>query len=222
VPAMSETPTIKIIYIAGYGRSGTTLMSIALGQHPAILGAGEVTELSRHAWADNTYCSCGQPLQGCSFWSAVVGRWLPSSQQAFLLNYRKHQLHFENQLIMRAMDLGVSKKASFAQYARNTEDLFRHVVSSAGKSIIVDSSKMPSRAHALARMAGLDVHVVHMVRDGRGVAWSLAKSYARDVKAGLQRDIKPKSTLRTAILRRKGFSGSSAWIAMSAFVTRIL
>lgn len=196
---MANGSRIKVVYIAGYGRSGTTLMSIALGQHPAILGAGEVTELSRHAWVNNTYCSCGHPLRDCAFWSSAVKRWLPSDQPTFLNDYRGRQLHFETQLVMQAMGLGVGRRAEFAKFIKETEELFRHIASVSRKTIIVDSSKMPSRAWALTRMRDVDVYLVHMVRDGRGVAWSLMKGYKRDVEAGLQREIAPKSALRTGI-----------------------
>jgi hypothetical protein len=49
------------------------------------------------------------------------------------------------------------------------------------------------------RSGQFDIYVVHMVRDGRGVAWSLSKSYAKNVKAGLQRELKPKCVSRTSL-----------------------
>ena len=52
---------------------------------------------------------------------------------------------------------------------------------------------------ALALNPEIDLRVIHVVRDGRGVAWSLAKAYERDVKSGLQREIKPKPVWRTAL-----------------------
>jgi Sulfotransferase family len=196
---MSNVPRIKVLYIAGYGRSGTTMMSIALGLHPSILGAGEITELSRHAWINNTHCSCGHPLRECSFWSAVVNNWLPARQTVALNDYRRRQEHFENLFVMQAMDFGIGRRADLGAYVSETEKLFRQIAAVSGKNIIVDSSKMPSRVRALARMKDVDLYVVHMVRDGRGVAWSLMKGYKRDVRAGLQRELVPKSALRTGI-----------------------
>ncbi len=190
---------IKVVYIAGYGRSGTTLMSIALGQHPAILGAGEIHELTRSAWADNTFCSCGNALQECPYWSDVVQRWLSSERTHQLEDYKKLQLRFENFLVMQGARLGPANGPRFDGFARKTEDLFRLITSISGKGVVVDSSKLPGRALALMRMRVFDVYVVHMVRDGRGVAWSLMKGYKRDVKAGLQRELRPKSIVRTSL-----------------------
>jgi hypothetical protein len=83
-------------------------------------------------------------------------------------------------------------------YAQHTTRLFAAISAVSGCNLIVDSSKMPGRAFTLASMPGIDLHVLHVVRDGRGVAWSLLKRYERDVKAGLQRELKPKSLVRTA------------------------
>jgi hypothetical protein len=189
----------KVIYIAGYGRSGTTLMSIALGNHPKILGAGEISELARNAWAQNAYCSCGAGLQQCEFWNATTNNWLQGDIAAKISDYKKYQIYFENELTIRGVALGVLLGRKFKAYAEKTESLYREIARQSGQDVIVDSSKVPSRAMALARMQGIDLYIVHMVRDGRGVAWSLMKSYKKDMKAGLQRDIVPKSPIRTGL-----------------------
>jgi hypothetical protein len=89
-------------------------------------------------------------------------------------------------------------RKAFKAYADNTFNLFQAIKSHSDKEIIVDSSKLPGRALALTNIPGVDLFVIHLVRDGRGVAWSLLQSYKRDVKAGLQKEIRPRSALRTA------------------------
>ncbi|MDZ7627735.1 MAG: sulfotransferase [Parvularculaceae bacterium] len=195
-PAGLNNQRVKVVYIAGYGRSGTTLLSIALEQHSAIFSAGEIHELTRHAWTENTFCSCGEHLQACAFWAGVMQRWLPPEQVEFLGAYVSAQKRFEPMAYSR---VGVRESEAFGDFAVTTAALLREIASAAGKNVIVDSSKMPGRAWALAQMDLIDLYVIHLVRDGRGVAWSLSKSYARDVKAGLQREIKPKSALRTSL-----------------------
>ena len=96
---------------------------------------------------------------------------------------------------VRSFDYG----KQFAFYGRRTTRLFEAILSQSGKKTIVDSSKLPGRAMALALVPEIDLRVIHVVRDGRGVAWSLAKAYQREVKSGLQREIKPKSVSRTAL-----------------------
>ena len=58
---------VRVVYIAGYGRSGTTILDIALGQHSVVMGAGEITALTRHVWQENEYCACGARFVTASF-----------------------------------------------------------------------------------------------------------------------------------------------------------
>jgi hypothetical protein len=71
----------KLIYIAGTGHSGSTMLGLILGQHPRLLGLGEVYQVlqieSAHSGIDeirrkNTLCSCGSPLDNCEFWKRVA------------------------------------------------------------------------------------------------------------------------------------------------------
>ena len=43
------SPTV--LYIAGYGRSGSTVLDMLLGTHPRIIGGGELTHLFHHSLA---------------------------------------------------------------------------------------------------------------------------------------------------------------------------
>ena len=195
---MNATQKVKVIYIAGYGRSGTTLLSIALEQHKDVFGAGEIHELTRNAWRQNAFCSCGEPLQSCSFWSAVAKTWGKDDPAEFLEDYRRRQGRFESLHALAALPL-LETAGDFSAFADETGRLFDIIASKSGKKVIVDSSKLPGRAASLARMASIDLFVVHLIRDGRGVAWSMMKAYKPDLKAGLQREIKPKSVYRTGL-----------------------
>jgi hypothetical protein len=54
---------------------------------------------------------------------------------------------------------------------------------------IVDSSKDPARAMSLAGCAGIDLRIIHLVRDPRGVAYSLMKTIDRNPRAGVPRGV---------------------------------
>ena len=196
---MPTTQPIRVVYIAGYGRSGTTVLDVALGQHPAVIGSGEIAELTRHVWRENEYCACGQPVHDCDFWSPVLRQWSEGQPSSLMPLYEDCQKKIESLVGLAKSSSGFGHGKQFAFYARNTTRLFEAMLSQSGKSAIVDSSKLPARAMALALIPEIDLRVIHVVRDGRGVAWSLAKAYGRDVKSGLQREIKPKSVSRTAL-----------------------
>ena len=73
---------------------------------------------------------------------------------------------------------GARFRAEVAAYGASYTGLYGGAIAAeAGAACVVDASKWPVQALALAR-AGLDVRVIHLVRDVRGVAYSLGK---RDV-----------------------------------------
>jgi hypothetical protein len=195
---MPTTQPIRVLYVAGYGRSGTTVLDIALGQHPAVIGSGEIAELTRHVWRQNEYCACGQPVHDCGFWSPVLREWWQGHPTSLMARYENCQKRIESFAGLAKLSSGLGGK-DLAFYGRHTSRLFEAMLSQAAKTTIVDSSKLPRRAMALALIPEIDLRVIHVVRDGRGVAWSLAKAYERDVRSGLQQEIKPKSVSRTAL-----------------------
>lgn len=193
--ANSDPSPVNVIYIAGYGRSGSTLLDIALGQHPSIMGGGEITTLARHVWENDEYCACGLPVQDCPVWKPIVEGWRQDEPVTLLSEYRKAQERTEGVVGFAR----ILKLPHWSRHVRRTANLLRSITQVSGRSIIVDSSKLPGRGFALASMPGVELHVVHLVRDGRGVAWSLSKSYGRQLEKGLQRELRPKPVIYSAI-----------------------
>lgn len=190
-----DTRPIKVIYIAGYGRSGTTLLDIGLGEYPGIMGGGEISTLARHVWANGEYCACGELVQRCPVWSDIVAKWRNGEPSTLLDEYRRAQERTET-----IVGLGrLWEHLASRDHARRTAKLFRSIAAHSGELVVVDSSKLPGRAFALAGIAGIELHVVHVVRDARGVAWSLKQGFKREVDKGLQRELRPKPLLYTAV-----------------------
>ncbi len=71
--------TITVIALLGYGRSGSTLLDVLLGQHPNVAGVGELVQLHREGWQLNNYCACGARAGDCSFWAEVRRLWTARS-----------------------------------------------------------------------------------------------------------------------------------------------
>ena len=68
---INQQKKIKILYITGTGRSGSTLLNRLLDLHPRIFGVGEIFHLDAY-YMHNDLCSCGQPVRECPIWSRVV------------------------------------------------------------------------------------------------------------------------------------------------------
>lgn len=57
-------------------------------------------------------------------------------------------------------------------YGRVLGRLYTAMAEVSGASVVVDSSKHPADAYLASTLAGIDLHVVHLVRDPRGSAFS--------------------------------------------------
>ncbi len=190
---------IKVIYILGAGRSGSTMLNTVLGNHTQIESVGELTNLPRSGWINGEYCACGERGNVCLFWSNVRQEWVQRSGIDNVEAYLALQNTFERfRHWSRLVKERQKKSLKFQSYAKYTKALFEAIRTVSGKSIVVDSSKNPMRAFALSLIPGIDLHLIHLVRDVRGVVWSLNKAYSKDEKQGVQKDIKSKPIWRSA------------------------
>lgn len=198
-----EAPTpVPVIYIAGSGRSGSTLLTTLLGEHPALASVGELERLPGDGWLDDDYCACGRRVRSCDFWSAVLERWSAfagdESDASDLLTLQRRFTHRRS--LPRLLVPAALRGRQFREFDRRTGALLRAIADTADVRAVVDSSKAPERALALARAETVDLRIVHLVRDGRGVLSSLQRGFRKDERAGIPRDIPPRPTWRVASL----------------------
>jgi len=168
-----------VIYIAGSGRSGSTLFERLLGQQPGCVNIGELIELFRKVSVTGERCGCGEPFEQCPFWDRVgqlaFGGWDVETMQQVADAQRQvgRQRHFPRLVAARTSGALSSQLATLGdRYAR----LYRAVREVSGAAVVIDASKWPAHGLALARSGAVDLRVVHLVRDVRGVAYSWAKS----------------------------------------------
>jgi Sulfotransferase family len=63
----------KLVYIGGYGHSGSTLLEYLLTASPHVLACGEVTSVLREHDSKNR-CTCGERITHCPVWGPVFGK----------------------------------------------------------------------------------------------------------------------------------------------------
>jgi hypothetical protein len=183
---MSRAPTV--IYLAGSGRSGSTLVERTLGEMPGLVNVGELIDLFRRVAVHDERCGCGERFSACPFWwkageqafggwdTGVIGRTRALQRQV------ARQRHLAR--LAAPGRPGREFTATLASYGLAYRRLYDAIAGQAGAQYVVDASKWPAQALALAR-AGLDIRVIHLVRDVRGVAYSLSKAgVARPHAAG--------------------------------------
>jgi len=182
--AATRAPAPIVIYIAGSGRSGSTILERALGEIPGFVNVGELIDLFwRLAVAPGSErCGCGQIFANCPFWTAVgaraFGGWENERVAAVHQLQRRvaRQRHLPRLIALPRGSRGFADDVR--SYGRDHASLYRAIAAEAGAEYVVDASKWPVQALALAR-AGIDVRVIHLVRDVRGVAHSLSRHVTR-------------------------------------------
>ena len=203
---------IRVIYVMGAGRSGSTMMNIALGNHDCIDSFGELNQLPQSGWINNEYDSSGKPCNEVPFWNEVRAIWMRESGVETIREYVERQNRFGRfRRLPHLLRQRWRSSPEFQVYARQTRALFAAICQVSGKSTIVDASKSPTRAFALSLIPGIELYLIHLVRDTRGVVWSYRKSFVKDVEAGIQRDMASRPIWRTA-LNWIFFNLQSAWV----------
>ncbi|WP_129597696.1 hypothetical protein [Methanohalophilus profundi] len=189
---MIERQKIKVIYVMGAGHSGSTLLDIILGNHPEIQSCGELKYNNfLNKYQENCLCTCGQKSQTCQFCNQVIDTWKYRTGIKNIKSYQRLQKKYEDTKI--PFNLNWSKSEDFNQYLFYTLEFLKSLSSSSGKNIIVDSSKNPTRAFYLSLIPEIELILIHLIRDGRGVSYSIMKKNP-DEKKRIKRLVFNKST----------------------------
>jgi len=175
------TNGIRVLLIAGLGRSGSTLIDRALGAAPGCTSVGELVRLWERGLAEDALCGCGESFSECPFWGSVgdaaFGGWSTLDATALVrLRGRVDRIRYLPFLVTRGPR---RYRAALAEYLSFVERLYRAISTVSGDPVIVDSSKDVSTAYLLAKASTLDVRVLHLVRDPRAVAYSWTKHVAK-------------------------------------------
>ncbi len=165
-----------VLFIAGSGRSGSTLVERILGELPGTVNVGELLDLPRRVAPRDERCGCGEAFSACPYWTAV-GQRLRGGWSAEELRSLHHlQTQVARQRHLPRLLLG-PRQGRFAEnlteYAARVGEIYAAAAEVASADYVVDASKWPALALALHR-GGVDIRVIHLVRDVRGVANSLA------------------------------------------------
>ena len=158
------TNKIKVIYILGSGHSGSTLLDLILGSHSYIESAGEIDRFWRYILQQpaqtgekERICTCGQRIDKCQYWNKV---------------------RYELKQICGKTEINPESENT-TQFIENNYYFIKAVLGASGKKIFCDSSKNCFRLDKFLNSNLFDVQIVHLIRDGRAVAFSLKKKGER-------------------------------------------
>ncbi len=176
---------MRVLFLGGLGRSGTTLVERVLSQLPGVVALGEVVHLWERSLINDEPCGCGAPFSKCAFWRRVgevaFGGWAAvDAEHVLALRRSVDRTRFIPQL-----SRGRSRPApaDLAEYLSYYQRLYEAAALVSGADLVLDSSKHASLAFCLRHAPDVDLHVVHCVRDSRAVAYSWTKQVPRPESA---------------------------------------
>ncbi len=163
-----------------------------MGMHPEVATVGELTGPARRLDLSNYPCSCGKLFQEDPFWQEVATAVNHYGLSYSLDNYLDTRFELSTNSVLQRLLAGSFRstflekfrdKAMFTlwpdqvrrlqEQARRNELFARAILDATGKSIFLDTSKDPMRIRYLQLAPQIDLHVIHLVRDVRGVVASI-------------------------------------------------
>lgn len=172
-----------VLYLAGMGRSGSTLLERAAAQIPGVVGVGELVFLWERGIRNDERCGCGVPFSQCAFWSEVgrvaFGGWDRVDVDRVLhLDGRVNDVRHVARLAAGRLG-GRRFEMELREYVGYYERVYAAVREVTGCDLVVDSSKLTALAFALRRSPSIDLRVLHLLRDPRAVAYSWTRRVRR-------------------------------------------
>jgi hypothetical protein len=179
---------VKVIYLLGAARSGTSLLTSLLGELEGVFAAAEM----RLIWKgyDGRRCGCGAWVADCPVWSKAATEAravsnLDEPEQFSALQLRTTR----NRHLLKLLRSAPAPDAR--SYLNIMECMYLSLAEATGSRVIVDSSKSASEAALFLSGTSTTAYAVHVVRDPRAVAYSWER-------AGRQNAKNRKSTLEAA------------------------
>lgn len=197
----------RVLYVAGQGRTGSTVLGRTLGGLPDVTFVGELSFFWRR-YANRELCTCGQPLPDCSFWSEVL-----IAAFGAMTRSQAHEFAEMESRVLRRQVLSGRRTADRDHQIRAMRDeralLYGAIAEVARTTWIVDTGKELAYGSMMARLDGLDFAAIHIVRDPRGVAFSWQKRVRSDSEPG-------------ELARRSASNSAAHWLLQNLAIQLVL
>lgn len=191
---------LPLVYIHAASHSGSTLLAIQLARHPEVATVGELAGTPYRS-RPGYQCSCGAELERCGFWrevsAAMARRGYSYSAATVQTDIRNAPNPIARRLLKpmhRGPLLEAVRDAALALAPGGRSHLERHqslkaalvesIRECTGKPVLVDSSKSGLQLKYHLRNPRLDVKLIWLVRDGRGVALSIVRNQGSSLAQG--------------------------------------
>jgi hypothetical protein len=193
---------MKVLYILGFARCGSTILGNLLGEIPGFIHVGELDRFWMRLSRAGRKCGCGVELTECGVWSnnlARIQERFPNGGSSEEASHQKHWVQWVQDLRAVAIKEGGARLPRRADdpraqlYRQIVEETLGQIETSFSAKVIVDSSKLPAAGLLLKEMPNVQPYFLHLIRDPRGAVLSRQKRKAKKTEGMF--DLKLRSTI---------------------------
>lgn len=205
----------RVLFIGGMGRSGTTVVERLLNELPGTFSEGESIFLWKRGLLAGERCGCGEPFRQCAHWSAVGDAAFGGWDEVDIARMADAGVAVDRTRRVPAL-LARRDPASLSPDQRWYLDRLIRVMLASGEvagdpPVLLDSSKHLSAAALLTMDPRLDIRVLHLIRDPRGVARSRMRAKQRPEAANVAMStVSPQNTATRWVTDNLGYEGLAA------------
>ncbi len=163
----------RVLFVGGAMKSGSTLLGALLGQFPGFFNVGELGRFWVEAASGEGRCGCGQSLDACAFWAGVAADCRTQGVDIARMSERVYELD-ETRRLGRVLTrrFRADVRSGWDELAAATRVLYASAWQRSAARYLVDVSKLPTHLLLLKEPPPLEILLLHLVRDGRAVAYS--------------------------------------------------
>ena len=167
---------VKLLYIGGFSRCGSTMLSNILGEIDGFFNAGELLYVWNRILSRDGICGCGVHVCKCKVWSVVFDKALGAPIQVDcneMIQMRDSE--WQSIKIPLWMWIPAAKSrlvSNVGKYLSNLGKLYSAIGSVLSGKVIIDSSKNPAYLYMLSLVPEVDLYIIHIIRDPRATAYS--------------------------------------------------
>jgi hypothetical protein len=209
-----DSTRVKVLYVVGLGRSGSTILSNSLGQIGGYFSAGELNFIWKHNVLQNRLCGCGRTFRECPVWTRVMDEAFGGMEGVDTREMMRLQAsgtrtrHIPLMLASRGERI---LKERLEKLLINYKRLYEAIGSVTGSRVIVDSSKEPAHGYAMSLVPDLDFYVLHLIRDPRAAAYSWLKKKPQPDSEEIEHMVRFSPTKSSALWDAWNASAEALW-----------
>ncbi|MFW6110117.1 MAG: hypothetical protein ACOC6Q_01705 [Patescibacteria group bacterium] len=183
---MKKSGKIKLIYIAGTGHCGSTLLDLIIGSAPEVFSTGELGFYN--IYKDNKIynkenpdyiCTCGKDFNKCKIWQKV------NTNSNFKIKKIFSLWESLKIVLFTLFPFIPFNKNKYTDDTHNLLEKLKKVINSKKTIYFLDSSKDPRRLFYLFNNKNLEIFPIFLTREAGGVAYSYSKK--ENLKKGKKR-----------------------------------